>query len=85
VWSDYQIPLEIQDYIIELLKNEVGSARVMCELLIKERKSPNERYITRKPKIYASVCSFLGDLVDQGVISFEESFGMEDRVYKFKE
>lgn len=41
------------------LSQDIQSAKEMAELLIKEEKASNDRYITGKPMIYVQVCRYL--------------------------
>jgi Protein of unknown function (DUF3895) len=68
--------------IISYLRQNVNSARVICELLIKEKKAPRDRYITGKPKIYVSICEHLDYLVQQGIVCLANKKGKDDRTYK---
>jgi hypothetical protein len=72
----------IKDKILDYLRT-VSSARVICELLIKNHIVANQRYITGKPKIYPYVCFFLEGLVSQGELYLEDTNGHEDRFYRF--
>jgi len=73
---------EYRDVIKKYLDQGISSARVICELLIKEHRASRERYSTSKPKIYPSVCMHLETLVKQGNISLLSTKNTEDRYYK---
>ncbi|MDP4084744.1 MAG: DUF3895 domain-containing protein [Bacillota bacterium] len=60
----------------------VSSARIICELLIKNNSAPHERYLTGKPKIYPLVCMYLDSLVKNGDIQLTKKEGQIDRIYK---
>lgn len=64
----------IQGYI----KNGVKSARVLCELLIREHSASHERFSTGKPKLYTEVCFYIEECYPHALI---EQNGAEDRLY----
>ncbi|MBH0167166.1 DUF3895 domain-containing protein [Fictibacillus sp. 7GRE50] len=72
---------EYRDVIMKYVDQGISSARVMCELLIKEHGASRERYSTSKPKIYPSVCMHLETLVKQGNIGLIRTKNTEDRYY----
>jgi Protein of unknown function (DUF3895) len=90
--NDHLSPREIgqKDFPISLYENEIkifllkgiSSARVICELLIKEKGAARERYITGKPKIYTAVCLHLDSLVKNGDIELLHTKYTEDRFYR---
>jgi hypothetical protein len=71
-----------QDTIIRYLEEGVESARIICELLIKNHNIENKRYLTGKPRIYVEVCQYLEGLVKEGELFLAEVIGKEDRVYQ---
>jgi Protein of unknown function (DUF3895) len=73
---------EYRDIIMKFLDQGISSARVICELLIKEHGASRERYSTSKPKIYPSVCMHLETLVKQGNLGLLRTKNTEDRYYK---
>ncbi|MBB6451780.1 hypothetical protein HNQ94_000201 [Salirhabdus euzebyi] len=72
-WEISELSHVQMDAISDYLREGVTSARLMCELLIKDNKAPNKRYSTAKPKIYPYVCLFLKSLADVGDISVEQN------------
>nr|WP_202113150.1 DUF3895 domain-containing protein [Paenibacillus sp. MMS18-CY102] len=62
------------------LQSGMKSARVICELLITEHGASDLRFLTGKPRLYLSVCSFIESL--DGVQP--EYVGQEDRCYIFQ-
>uniref|UniRef100_UPI003F49938A DUF3895 domain-containing protein n=1 Tax=Bacillus multifaciens TaxID=3068506 RepID=UPI003F49938A len=77
---NYSLSLYHQNEVLDYLKKGVSSTRVICELLIKNNNADPKRYITGKPKIYASVCCYLDSLVQEGVLEIEVK-DITDRVY----
>ncbi|WP_062107479.1 DUF3895 domain-containing protein [Bacillus niameyensis] len=71
----------IKDEILRYL-DTVSSARIICELLIKNHSVLTERYVTGKPKIYPKVCMYLDLLVSKEVVRLEDKRGHQDRLYK---
>lgn len=66
---------------ISVFKEGIGSARVICELLIKNNCAQNERYHTGKPKIYLSVCKYLDQLTLEEACEVTSATQI-DRVYR---
>lgn len=54
-----------KEKVMDLLENGYQSIRVICEVLINDGYVSNERYITRKPRIYPVICLFIESLVKQ--------------------
>lgn len=71
---DFQFGEAIQGYI----KNGVKSARVLCELLIREHSASHERFSTGKPKLYTEVCFYIEECYPNALI---KQNGAEDRLY----
>lgn len=72
----------LEEHIFQFIKAGTSSARVICELLIKNDLVSKERYLTGKPKIYVKVCQYLDSLVEDGVIKSRTVMGTDDRLYK---
>ena len=72
-----------QEAIDSYIQQEIESALMICELLVKEGKVPDKRYSTQKPKIYYSVCTYLDSYVDSGTMTVEP-LGRDDRIYRSK-
>ncbi len=72
-----------QEAIDSYVQQEIESALMICELLIKEGKESDKRYSSQKPKIYYSVCTYLDSYVDSGAMSVEP-IGRDDRIYRYK-
>lgn len=65
-----------------LLKQGVGSARIICERLIADTNVPDERFLTGKPIIYYEVCLHIEEYIHQGYCQMVES-SQADRKYKW--
>lgn len=52
----------IKQAIQVYLADGVHSARMICELLIRDHQASQARYITEKPRIYMEVCSYIETL-----------------------
>ncbi|PWV95205.1 uncharacterized protein DUF3895 [Paenibacillus cellulosilyticus] len=70
---DYALQSRVRTY----LRNGVGSARVICEMLIEEHQASDRRFLTGKPKLYPSVCVYIESLDAVKI----ESISPEDRSY----
>jgi hypothetical protein len=77
----HNLPWELKEKIYQYLKEGIGSARVICELLIKKDYTQNERYHTEKPKIYLSVCKYLDQLTLEEACEVVSATQI-DRVYR---
>lgn len=75
------LPPILKDEVLRYL-DTVSSARIICELLIKNHGVSNERYITGKPKIYPFVCMYLDSLVLEGILRIKEIQSQIDRYYQ---
>lgn len=75
------LPPILKNEIIRYLST-VSSARIICELLIKNHVVSNERYITGKPKIYPNVCKYLDSLASNGIVRLKEKQSQIDRLYQ---
>lgn len=67
----------LQSRVRSYLRSGVGSARVICEMLIEEHQANNRRFLTGKPKLFPSVCVYI-ESIDAVKI---ESISPEDRSY----
>ncbi|MBN8207802.1 DUF3895 domain-containing protein [Bacillus sp. NTK071] len=74
----------IQEAIDGYIHKGIESTIMMCELLIKEEKTSNNRYSTGKPKIYFAVSTYLDSFVHAGEMTVEP-LGQEDRIYRLKD
>ncbi|MDQ0483242.1 DUF3895 domain-containing protein [Guptibacillus hwajinpoensis] len=74
----------IQEAIDGYIQSGIESTIMMCELLIKEEKTTNNRYSTGKPKIYFAVSTYLDSFVQMGEMTVEP-LGQEDRIYRLKD
>jgi hypothetical protein len=70
---DYALQSRVRGY----LRNGVGSARVICEMLIEEHHANGRRFLTGKPKLFPSVCVYIESLDATKL----ESISPEDRAY----
>ncbi|WP_280771742.1 DUF3895 domain-containing protein [Salipaludibacillus daqingensis] len=79
----YVLPNEYRDAVIKYLEEGVTSARVICELLIKNNRAPNDRYyFSERPKIYVPVCFYLDLLVSRGKAAHIGARDLDDRYYQ---
>ncbi|WP_416150366.1 DUF3895 domain-containing protein [Salipaludibacillus sp. HK11] len=79
----YVLAPKYRDAVIGYLEDGVTSARVICELLIKNNSAPKGRYTySERPKIYVSVCFYLDLLVSRGQATHIGSLNLDDRYYK---
>lgn len=78
--SDNQLKLTNgqKQAVLTYLKTGVKSARIMCELLIKNGLTADQRYITEKPKVYVPVCWYIESTGNYKVISADQN----DRTYE---
>jgi hypothetical protein len=71
---NYALQLAIQEYI----RRGIGSARIICELLIREHGAIAARYSTGKPKIFVPVCWYIEESYpDMNIVS-----SLSDRQYR---
>ncbi|WP_347550055.1 DUF3895 domain-containing protein [Pseudalkalibacillus hwajinpoensis] len=71
----------IQEAIDTYIERGIESALMICELLIKDKKTLDNRYSTQKPKVYYSVCTYLDSFVQQRRMTVQSN-GREDRIYR---
>ena len=74
-----ELPTTLQSAVDAYILANVQSARVICELLIKDHGAPSSRFLTNKPHIYATVCRYIESAYPELTIESERS---EDRLYK---
>lgn len=79
--SPLRLEERLKEPVLELLRQGVGSARVMCEILIRSHGVPDNRFSTGKPSIYTAVCAFLDGQVWAGAAKLMEK-DQNDRVYQ---
>lgn len=79
-WDRDSIPIEFEKYIKEYLMAGIKSARIMCEMLIKNHSAPKERFLTGKPKIYLAVFIYLDSLVEENLLEIKKEDRI-DRIY----
>lgn len=72
---------EYKEFIDIYLQQEIRSARIMCELLIKNNNAKKKRYLSGKPHIYVDVCIYLESLVSNGYCRLI-SKNKNDRIYQ---
>ncbi|MFW5437528.1 DUF3895 domain-containing protein [Paenibacillus apiarius] len=72
------LPASLHAPIRAYIADGVRSARVMCELLIREQHADEERFMTGKPKIYAEVCRFIEQSYPNASV---QALDQEDRSY----
>ncbi|RXT03597.1 DUF3895 domain-containing protein [Ammoniphilus sp. CFH 90114] len=63
-----------------LLDEGITSAREMAEKLIKQFGATEDRYLSGKPRLYASVCRYLDHRSDIKIVESKED--KSDRVYE---
>ncbi|SDZ63346.1 Protein of unknown function [Evansella caseinilytica] len=78
----YPLAAEWQQAALSYINEGVTSARIVCELLIKNEQAPAARYASQCPKIYVPVCFFLDSLVRAGALTYTGSRNVADRYYK---
>jgi hypothetical protein len=79
--NGFLLSSELQAFIKEYLNRGAESARIICELLIKNQGLPNKRYQSGKPKLYPAVCHYLDTLLSKQEIQLK-SYSHEDRIYQ---
>ncbi|WP_409342020.1 DUF3895 domain-containing protein [Paenibacillus sp. MBLB4367] len=70
-----------REAVIRYLQEGVQSARIICELLIRNEGAPDGRYLTQKPVIYSAVCRLIDGQVASGAYKLASKDG-NDRVYE---
>ncbi|WP_374724220.1 DUF3895 domain-containing protein [Calidifontibacillus erzurumensis] len=75
-------PKEYHQIVLELLKNNVTSARVMCEILMKNHNIISKRYLSGKPRMYVPLVRYLESLREQNIVQLVEKVDLTDRIYK---
>jgi len=78
---DLALSQQIRKLVLEYLEI-THSTRIICELLIKNKFVSEERYITKKPKIYMQVAKYLDDLVNEEIVELIGTVDYEDRLYQ---
>ena len=73
------LPASLHDPVRRYLAEGVRSARVICELLIRDHGAYAGRYVTGKPKLYAPVCLFIERAFPESAV---ESRSGSDRMYR---
>ncbi|WP_438432146.1 hypothetical protein [Gorillibacterium sp. sgz500922] len=74
------LPGSLADAAVQHLLRGVRSARVLCELLIKDHGGASNRYRTGKPTLYYSVCRFVESLPGAELLESR----VEDRLYTYE-
>ncbi|EFM12427.1 hypothetical protein PaecuDRAFT_1107 [Paenibacillus curdlanolyticus YK9] len=77
----WELPYALQEPTQRYLRGGMKSARIICELLISEHGGSDLRFLTGKPRLYLSVCSYIESL--DGVRP--ETVGPEDRTYAIQQ
>ncbi len=73
-----ELPYALQAPVDAYIQADVRSARVICELLIKEHGAPSGRFLTNKPHIYYAVCRYIESRYPELSVQSDRS---EDRMY----
>lgn len=82
-YSRLLLPERLQQAVLDSLRQNVTSARVICELLIKHEGASDERYSSGKPKLFPAVCYFIDRFVSRE--DCERVSGDQiDRTYRWK-
>lgn len=71
----------LQEKAYEMVLSGISSARIICELLIKDYHVSKERFITGKPKIYVDIIPYLEQYVLSGNLLVSAAKDMSDREY----
>ncbi|WP_274361623.1 DUF3895 domain-containing protein [Paenibacillus thermotolerans] len=71
-----------QEAILGYLYDGIGSARELCELLIKEHGASPDRLSTGKPDIYPLVCRYLDMICGNGKVRLARK-DYQDRIYSW--
>jgi hypothetical protein len=79
--GEFLLSDDLQNYILEFLNSGAESARIICELLIKNHGAPKDRYNTGKPKIYGAVCIYLDSLHHDNIVQLK-TLSHADRIYQ---
>lgn len=77
-----ELTIDKKQAILTHLQNGVKSARILCELLIKDGVISDKRYLTGKPSLYVDVCWFIDSFVSTNQCEFI-SGDQSDRLYKW--
>ncbi|MBO9598321.1 MAG: DUF3895 domain-containing protein, partial [Cohnella sp.] len=72
------LPHSLQLPVDAYIQADVRSARVICELLIKDHGAPSARFLTNKPRIYYAVCRYIESRYPEMSVQADRS---EDRMY----
>jgi len=73
-----ELPPSLQSPVDAYIQADVRSARVICELLIKDHGAPDARFLTNKPHIYYAVCRYIESRYPELSVQTDRS---EDRMY----
>ena len=76
------LPASLHAPIQAYIAGGVRSARVICELLIREQHADEERFLTGKPKIFIEVCRFIEQSYPNASV---QALDKEDRSYSIPE
>lgn len=71
----------LQEKAYEMVSSGISSARIICELLIKDYQVSKERFMTGKPKIYVDIIPYLDQFVRSGNLRVSAAEDMSDRDY----
>jgi hypothetical protein len=73
----------LQEIVQNYLNKDIKSAREICDLLIENNKTSDKRFLTGKPMIFADVCRFIEQLVNDGKYAIIEiKKDKSDRLYE---
>lgn len=75
---DQKLPPFLQQKVESYVLDDVRSARVICELLIREHGASDARFATGKPMIYLPVCLYIEQLFPNAKV---ERLYQDDRSY----
>ena len=71
----------LQEKAYEMVIKGISSARVICEILLKDYQVSKERFLTGKPKIYVDIIPYLDGFVQSGELRVDKYEDMADREY----
>ncbi len=76
-----RLPARLRDAVIGYCESDVRSARVICELLIRDHGASDSRFSTGKPHLYVAVCRAIEAAFPHAKVEPHEH---EDRYYSLR-
>lgn len=71
----------LQEKSLEMVRMGISSARVICEILLRDYQISKERFLTGKPKVYVDIIPYLDSFVRAGELRVTAYEDMADREY----